>query len=66
MKGIIMDSLFTGTAMHSCIFPILKELSEEPVRIISNNIRDNMGVEHFHINPELQIEGNFVLSLLTL
>jgi hypothetical protein len=50
----------------SCIFPILKELSEEPVRIISNNIRDNMGVEHFHINPELQIEGNFVLSLLTL
>jgi hypothetical protein len=30
------------------------------------NIRDNMGVECFHINPELQIEGNFVLSLMTL
>ena len=50
MKGVIMDSLFSGPTMHNSIFPILKELSEEPVRLMLSHIRDNMGVDCFHIN----------------
>lgn len=51
MKGVIMDSLFSGTLMHHSIFPLLKELAEEPVKNMKANIKDNMGIEHFHINP---------------
>lgn len=55
MKSVMMDSLFHGSTMHNCLFPILKELSDEPVKLMLSHIKDNMGVDCFHINSELQI-----------
>lgn len=44
MKGVVMDSLFSGQSFHSFIFPFLKELSEEPVRDMCDNIPNNLGI----------------------
>lgn len=63
----VLNSLFSGANnLHPMIVSAIDSVNRQKALNVALTIRDNVNVERFLINRKLQIDGNYVQSLMML